>query len=84
MHLREALLDIAEIRSQIARTEQCRALRSASVGFSGVPDWLRRLSRLSGFQILNNKSRNISALSTANCAVGIRHSSGPVGAALYP
>ena len=36
MHLRQALLDIAEIRSQIARTEQCRALRSASVGFSGV------------------------------------------------
>jgi hypothetical protein len=36
MHLREALLDIAEIRSQIARTEQCRALRSASVGISGV------------------------------------------------
>jgi hypothetical protein len=36
MHLRQALVDIAEIRSQIARTEQCRALRSASVGFSGV------------------------------------------------
>ena len=36
MHLRQALLDIAEIRNQIARTEQCRALRSASVGFSGV------------------------------------------------
>ena len=36
MHLREALLDIAEIRSQIARSEQCRALRSASVGISGV------------------------------------------------
>ncbi|MEX2142302.1 MAG: hypothetical protein WD894_23740 [Pirellulales bacterium] len=36
MHLHQALLDIAEIRNQIARTEQCRALRSASVGFSGV------------------------------------------------
>jgi hypothetical protein len=36
MQLRQALVDIAEIRSQIARTEQCRALRSASVGFSGV------------------------------------------------
>jgi hypothetical protein len=36
MNLRQALLDIAEIRSQIARTEQCRALRSASVGFSGL------------------------------------------------
>lgn len=36
MHLRQALVDIAEIRSQIARTEQCRALRSASVGFSGL------------------------------------------------
>jgi hypothetical protein len=36
VHLRQALVDIAEIRSQIARTEQCRALRSASVGFSGV------------------------------------------------
>jgi hypothetical protein len=36
MHLRQALLDIAEIRCQIARTEQCRALRSASVGFSGI------------------------------------------------
>jgi hypothetical protein len=36
MHLRQALVDIAEIRSQIARTEQCRTLRSASVGFSGV------------------------------------------------
>ena len=36
MQLRQALLDIAEIRSQIARTEQCRTLRSASVGFSGV------------------------------------------------
>jgi hypothetical protein len=36
MHPREALLQIAEIRGQIARTEQCRALRSASVGLSGV------------------------------------------------
>jgi hypothetical protein len=36
MHLRQALLDISEIRNQIARSEQCRALRSASVGFSGV------------------------------------------------
>ncbi len=36
MQLRQALLDITEIRSQIAKTEQCRALRSASVGFSGV------------------------------------------------
>src|SRR5688500_15690828 len=36
MQLRQALLDISEIRSQIARTEQCRPLRSASVGFAGV------------------------------------------------
>ena len=36
MELRDALAQISEIRSQIARNETFRGYRSATVGFSGL------------------------------------------------
>jgi hypothetical protein len=70
MHLRQALVDIAEIRSQIARTEQCRALRSASVGFSGVLGLAAAVVQAIWIPSPQSQIERYLALWTATAAVG--------------
>jgi hypothetical protein len=70
MQLRQALVDIAEIRSQIARTEQCRALRSVSVGISGVLGLVAAAAQAVWIPVPHQQVERYLGLWTATAACG--------------